>query len=115
MKKYDREFKFRIDEKTDGMLKRKAEKRGISKSLYLRGIIMTEEKNVIDREQLLVYKDLIYEINRIGNNINQIVKNNNSRLYSEDDKKELAAGMEEIKKLLVTYSPFMISDGKKDA
>lgn len=112
MKNYDREFKFRIDEKTDRMLRKKAKKRGVSISLYLRSIIMTEEKSVIDKEQLLVYKELIYEINRIGNNINQIVKNNNSKLYSDDDKHELAAGMEEIKRLLVKYNPFNFSKGR---
>ncbi len=111
MKNYDREFKFRLDENTDSIIRKKAKEKGISISLYLRGIIMTEEKKVIDKEQLLVYKELIYEINRIGNNINQIVKNNNSKLYSENDKKELAAGMEEIKKLLVKYSPFHLNKG----
>lgn len=30
-------------------------------------------------------KSLINEINHIGNNINQIVKNNNSKLYFESD------------------------------
>lgn len=34
-------------------------------------------------------KEIQYEIAKIGNNVNQIVKNNNSYLYSETDKKEL--------------------------
>lgn len=40
------------------------------------------------------------EIDKIGGNINQIVKNNNSHMYSENDKINLVKDMEEIKILL---------------
>ncbi|HBV81339.1 MAG TPA: hypothetical protein DEB74_00780 [Lachnospiraceae bacterium] len=37
------------------------------------------------------------EINKIGVNINQIVKNNNSHIYREDDKIQLEQNICEIK------------------
>ena len=40
------------------------------------------------------------EINKIGQNVNQIVKNNNSHIYREDDKIELRMQMNMIKDLL---------------
>lgn len=40
------------------------------------------------------------EINKIGGNINQIVKNNNSHLYRESDKIDLIKYMEEINGLI---------------
>lgn len=44
------------------------------------------------------------EINKIGLNINQLVKNNNSHIYSEDDKIELRIQMDMIKNLLERFS-----------
>ena len=44
----------------------------------------------------MVLRELSYEINKIGVNINQIVKNNNSGLYSDDDKEELVNLMNKI-------------------
>ncbi|MDE6973025.1 MAG: MobC family plasmid mobilization relaxosome protein [Lachnospiraceae bacterium] len=40
------------------------------------------------------------EINKIGGNINQIVKNNSSHLYKESDKIDLIKYMEEINGLI---------------
>lgn len=47
----------------------------------------------------ILMKELINEINHIGVNINQVVRNNNSGIYSENDKQHLLAYM---KKLNVT-------------
>lgn len=41
------------------------------------------------------------EVNKIGLNINQIVKNNNSHIYSDSDKIELKLQLEIIKDLLI--------------
>ena len=43
------------------------------------------------------------EINKIGVNINQIVKNNNSHIYNEDDKVELNVQMGKLNDLLIKY------------
>ena len=42
-------------------------------------------------------QNLSNEINHIGININQVVKNNNSGLYHESDKKRLYVYMKQIK------------------
>ncbi len=39
------------------------------------------------------------EINKIGVNINQIVKNGNLNIYNENDKRELKTEMQSIKNL----------------
>ena len=41
-------------------------------------------------------KSLINEINRIGVNINEIVYNNNSKLYRQSDKERLLAYMRRL-------------------
>ena len=46
---------------------------------------------------------VIYEINKIGVNINQIVKNNNSHIYSEDDKIKILQLMNEIRFALIEF------------
>ena len=46
-------------------------------------------------------KQLINEINAIGRNINQIVKNNNSSLYSTYDKNQLFALMNKILEIVI--------------
>ena len=51
-----------------------------------------------ENKQLL--SNLITEINYIGHNINQIVKNNNSELYKRSDKDKLSEQMRLIYKKL---------------
>ena len=41
-------------------------------------------------------KILINEMNRIGNNINQITRNHNSGLYSQSDRERLMAYMRKL-------------------
>lgn len=59
----------------------------------LHGILGKQSK-----ESFLLEKNLVYEMNRIGNNINQIVKNHNAHFYSEKDKRELFYLMRELQK-----------------
>ena len=49
------------------------------------------------RQQL---NQLISEVNKIGVNINQIVKNHNASLYSIADKKNLSANMQKLNLLV---------------
>ena len=44
----------------------------------------------------ILLSELINEVNHIGTNINQIVHNNNSGLYSETDKEQLVAYMRKL-------------------
>lgn len=77
---------------------------GKKKSECLRQLLLSS-KNKQDmlfetREHFVLNRKLIYEINHIGNNINQITKNYNSYLYSKRDKEELFMLMEKIYELL---------------
>lgn len=76
-------------------LNRKAKERGLSDSQYLRMLITNRPRDY--PELLEALQNLTNEINHIGININQIVKNNNSGLYHESDKKRLYVYMKQIK------------------
>ena len=45
-------------------------------------------------------KALINEVNRVGVNINEIVHNNNSMLYREEDKQRLVAYMRRLNEMV---------------
>lgn len=80
-------------------LNRKAKERGLSDSQYLRMLITNRPRDY--PELLEALQNLTNEINHIGININQIVKNNNSGLYHESDKKHLYVYMKQIKEAVM--------------
>lgn len=68
---------------------------GLTDSQYLRMLITNRPRDYpIIRKELLRLNE---EINKIGVNINQIVHNNNSKLYSREDKHRLFVFMKQIK------------------
>lgn len=73
---------------------KEAEKAGMTPSAYLR--MMASQKPEDYPEIRTQLKTLINEVNHIGVNINQIVKNHNSSLYSQADKKSLSAYMQKL-------------------
>lgn len=90
------------------MLQKNAFELGLSRADYLRKLIMYG--NVVgrfftmDKEQ---GKQLLYEINRIGNNINQIAYNTNAKMYAgNSDWQELRNNYFELLALLGKI-PFM--------
>jgi len=81
-------------------LQRQAEELGIKDSQYLRMLITNKPRDYpAIREEL--YR-LNNEINRIGVNINQVIHNNNSGLYSREDKHRLYVMMKQLKTLMQT-------------
>ena len=96
MKKYDEGFYFRATKKDLDKLRVDAEKTGISESAYLRELINNHTPQ--SREDLQQIKQLVYEINKIGENINQITKHVNSGFYSEHEKRKLFALMNTLVK-----------------
>lgn len=72
----------------------KALEAGMDESAYLRLMISQKPNDYPEIRKFL--KELINEVNRIGVNINQIVFNNNSGFYSEDDKNRLFAYMRKL-------------------
>ena len=75
-------------------LAEKAKDVGMNEAEYIRLLIRQKPIDYPEIRKLL--KSLINEVNRIGININQIVFNNNSELYSEDDKSRLVAYMRKL-------------------
>lgn len=71
-------------------------------SEYIR-LLVNDSKNRLPLqtpEDRKLKKTVIYEINKIGNNINQIVHNHNSGIYSDYEKQKLFALLREIQKKL---------------
>ena len=65
---------------------------------------MNQSKHSRSRELEFEIMCLQNEINKIGLNVNQIAKNNNSHMYSEGDKIELRMQMDITKNLLERFS-----------
>ena len=86
--------KFRLGPNEASELASKAGRMHMSESEFLR--FMISQKPTDYPEIRILLKELINEVNHIGTNINQIVHNNNSGLYSEADKEQLVAYMRKL-------------------
>ena len=95
---------FRLTEDESVYIQNLARDSGKSTSEIIRQLIKNARENKSTafepKEHFLLNKQLIYEINRIGNNINQIAKNNNSHYYTPNEKEKLLEMMDEIERLL---------------
>ena len=89
---------FRLSESEVQLLKEKASANGITESEYIRLMISQKPNDYPEIRKLL--KEAINEINHIGININQIVKNNNSTFYQREDKIKLTAYMQRVDETL---------------
>lgn len=89
---------FRLSESEVQLLKEKASANGITESEYIRLMISQKPNDYPEIRKLL--KETINEINHIGININQIVKNNNSTFYQKEDKIKLTAYMQRVDETL---------------
>ena len=86
--------KFRLSPREASMLADKAQQANMTESEYLRFMI-SQKPNDFPEIRILL-RELINEVNHIGTNINQIVHNHNSGIYSEDDKVRLIAYMRKL-------------------
>lgn len=95
--------RFRITEEQQKHIESQCERYGIRESEFLRRLLdadMGKKMKVQTKEEFLAQKQLIYEINQIGTNINQIVKNVNMHYYTDYEKKKLFAMTRKIIELL---------------
>lgn len=76
----------------------KAEAAGMKESEYFRLLITQKPNDYLEIRSGL--KALINEVNRVGVNINEIVHNNNSMLYREEDKQRLVAYMRRLNEMV---------------
>ena len=90
-----------MSEEDEQFLREQCDLYGMNDSEYFR-YLLNKVKNpaksmIRPKEEFLVIKELTDEINHIGININQIVRNVNMLYYSDHEKRKLFALMEEIK------------------
>ena len=85
---------FRLSEAEAMNLANSAACHGMKESNYIRKCIARGPKD--NKEIVILLHDIMNELQRIGRNINQIVKNNNSGLYLQADKDTLLAYMRRL-------------------
>lgn len=96
-------FEITLFDEEAAILKRKAEEYGASKTEYLRdmilfGFVRKSKRDLLSDEK---FNKLLYELNKIGNNINQIAYNSN--LKKATGKEEIAGLTEQYDSLLSLY------------
>lgn len=79
-------------------LQKGAAEMGVTESRFLRMLLTERPRDHPEIREAL--RRLSNEVNHIGVNINQIVYNHNSRLYSEEDKHRLYVSMKQLKDLM---------------
>ena len=87
-----------MTEKEAEKLRLDAEQRGLKESEYIR-LLLSQKPNDYPEIRILI-RELINEVNAIGNNINQITRNHNSELYREEDRQLLSAYMKKLNLLV---------------
>ena len=84
----------RLTEMEARLLAERAAESGLPENQYIRFQIRQRPSDYPAVQNLL--KELINEINRIGNNVNQIVHGNHMDFYTEADKEQLSAYMRRL-------------------
>ncbi|MGY3666952.1 MAG: plasmid mobilization protein [Roseburia sp. 1XD42-69] len=91
---------FKLTEETAKLLAKRSRAENMNESEYIRYLLLNQSENPRSRELEVEVMRLRNEINKIGVNINQIVKNNNSQFYRKDDKMNLISQIAEIKSIV---------------
>ncbi len=94
---------FKLTEETAKLLAERSKAEKMNESEYIRYLLLNQSEHPRSKELELEIMRLRNEINKIGVNINQIVKNNNSHIYSEDDKIKILQLMNEIRFALIEF------------
>ena len=89
---------FRMTEREAEKLRLDAEQRGLKESEYIR-LLLSQKLNDYPEIRIML-RELINEVNAIGNNINQITRNHNSKLYRGEDRELLSAYMKKLNLLV---------------
>ena len=84
---------FKLTEETAKILAECSQAENMNESEYIRYLLLNQSEHPRSRGLELEIMRLRNEINKIGVNVNQIVKNNNSHIYSNSDKIELKSQM----------------------
>lgn len=87
----------RLTPEEAGLLSEKAKGAGLCEAGYLR--LLITQKPCDYPEIRILLKKLVHEVNAVGNNINQITRNYNSKLYRLEDRELLIAYMKKLNHL----------------
>ena len=103
MKEY--KYSFRVSEEHWEYVSKMCESTGITPSAYFRKLIESQMLNenalhLTSKEERECKRRLVNEINKIGVNVNQIVRNVNSNFYSRNEKAQLFELLNKIYGLL---------------
>ncbi len=90
-------FCVRFTKKDREYLDEKCGEAGLTAGEYLRRCMYNRPLDYVAVKQ---YNDLVYEVSRIGNNINQIAHNANCGYYNEAESRRLLANMRVLKELV---------------
>lgn len=93
----------RLTEEEGRFLQQQSERSGLNESEYMRRLLDAAAGRAelpVPKEKFLAIKELAQEINYIGHNINQIVRNVNAHFYSEEEKERLFRLMDKVRGLL---------------
>ncbi len=91
---------FKLTEETAKLLAEHSKAENMNESEYIRYLLLNQSEHPGSKKLELEVMRLRNEINKIGLNINQLVKNSNSHIYSDDDKMNLIRQMDIIRDLL---------------
>lgn len=109
------QLKIRLTEKERNLFEEKMRKANCkTMSHFIRRCVLEKEINVVD---LNPFRDLQWEISKVGNNINQIAKvaNTNAIIYKNDIKK-MQEDLDNLSKSLCKlYSELLKSPKKKES
>ncbi len=98
---------FKLTEETAKLLAERSKAENMNESEYIRYLLLNQSEHPRSRELELEIMRLRNEINKIGVNINQIVKNNNSHIYKTEEKRRLENYLEEVVLLQKTIISYM--------
>ena len=109
-----KQFRFTLLPEENAMLTKNAFEYGLSKSKYLRKLILAEslagKQWHMGRDQA---KQLIYEVNRIGNNVNQIAYNTNVVRFSSN--KDLGVLQAKYFELMTLFCQFALRENGEES
>ncbi len=98
---------FKLTEETAKLLAERSKAESMNESEYIRYLLLNQSEHPRSKELELEIMRLRNEVNKIGVNINQIVKNSNSNIYKKEDKNRLEAYLKEIVLLQKTIFSFI--------
>lgn len=101
---YNHVIAFRVDDATIEYLNKLEEESGLRQSTVIRMILENAKDNstvnLTSKTDYQSMKELVREVNKIGININQIVRSANEHFYTKYEKKKLFAMMEKINEMI---------------